>query len=81
MTRMFVAPKFQRRGIGERLALQLLKESREAGYKTMRLDTGSKQGEAQAMYRKIGFTEMPPPKDLPKEFEGMVISMEFHHLR
>lgn len=55
MKRMFVAPEFHGRGVGQALARAVIKRARDLGYCKMMLDTGPAQREAQGLYRKIGF--------------------------
>jgi ribosomal protein S18 acetylase RimI-like enzyme len=76
MKRMFVDPGFQGRGIGQMLAEHVIREARAIGYGTMRLDTGPAQREAQALYRKMGFEEIPPYYDVAGNLRDWLIFME-----
>lgn len=76
MKRMFVYPSFHGRGVGQMLAEQVIREAREIGYVTMRLDTGPAQREAQGLYRKMGFEEIPPYYDLADDLRDWLIFME-----
>jgi len=58
--RMFVRPAFRGRGLGEAILEALEREGREAGYDTLLLETGTRQPEALALYRKAGYTEREP---------------------
>ena len=57
---MFVRPAFRGRGLGEAILEALEREGREAGYDTLLLETGTRQPEALALYRKAGYTEREP---------------------
>lgn len=58
--RMFVRPTFRGQGLGEAILEALEKAGREAGYDTLLLETGTRQPEALALYRKAGYTEREP---------------------
>ncbi len=59
--RLFVRPRWRGRGLGGALVLALLDEGRLAGYDTFRLETlPGKMSAAAAMYRQLGFREIPP---------------------
>jgi GNAT superfamily N-acetyltransferase len=63
--RMFVSPRVRGGGIGRILLGALEDAGRDLGYATVRLDTGSEQPEAQALYPTAGYTEIEDYNDNP----------------
>ena len=68
MKRLFVRPAFQGQGVGRALAEAIIEQARQIGYKRMWLDTVMEP--AKALYRSLGFTEIPPYQEVP--IEGVV---------
>ena len=57
--RMFVLPEFRGRGIARQILAALESEARKAGHARVRLETGTRQPEAIALYRSAGYFEIP----------------------
>ncbi len=60
MKRLYVRPDFRSLGIAWRLVTAVILAARQAGYNELKLDTLPSMASAQALYRKLGFTEIPP---------------------
>jgi GNAT superfamily N-acetyltransferase len=58
--RMYVRPAAQGRGVGGALIARLLQDARAEGYTTVRLETLRFMTTAQALYRALGFVDVPP---------------------
>ncbi|HEY2379763.1 MAG TPA: GNAT family N-acetyltransferase [Terriglobia bacterium] len=66
MKRLFVRPEFRGKGIALKLASKIIEEARQIGYSAMRLDTiAGKMAAAIALYRRLGFRQIPPYYDNP----------------
>ena len=57
--RMYVAPANRGRGIGGMILAQLEAEARRLGVRRLVLETGPRQPEAIAIYKRVGFVEIP----------------------
>jgi GNAT superfamily N-acetyltransferase len=57
LKRIYVRPRFRRRGLAEAISEQLLADALEEGYQIAKLDTLARLRGAVALYRKLGFSE------------------------
>ncbi|MBF0135887.1 MAG: GNAT family N-acetyltransferase [Magnetococcus sp. DMHC-1] len=61
MKRLFVRPEWRRQGVGRHLVTRANDWARQAGYQRMHLETADTMVEARALYRTMGFQDLPPP--------------------
>jgi ribosomal protein S18 acetylase RimI-like enzyme len=65
MKRLYVVPRFRAEGVGRRLAERVIAEARSLGYRRMCLDTLPTMADAQRMYERLGFRDIPSYRHNP----------------
>ena len=76
--RMYVKPEYRRQGIGRALLQTVINQTRNIGYKKLRLDTACFAKQAQALYHSFGFQKIPPylESDIPEYLHPKWVFME-----
>jgi ribosomal protein S18 acetylase RimI-like enzyme len=65
MKRLYVRPGFRKEGTGQALVENIIADASAMGYMKMRLDTLPIMRQAQGLYRRLGFVEIPPYLKIP----------------
>lgn len=76
LKRMFVAESARGTGAGRGLVDAALAAARADGYRLMRLDTGYRHHEAQALYLRCGFRPGAPYHEVDPPWEGKLLFFE-----
>ena len=76
--RMYICPKFRRRGFGKDLLWLLIEKAKEFNYSTLRLETGDYSTTAHHLYRSAGFKEIAeyPGVETPAWYRQYCLYME-----
>lgn len=76
MKRVYVAGDAKGMGLGRMVTAGLIEEARRRGFKTMKLDTGDRLTEAQALYTSLGFQFVEPYHHYPDDLMPFLVFME-----
>ncbi|GLQ45149.1 N-acetyltransferase [Dyella lipolytica] len=60
MKRLYIRAAHRGLGLGKQLVEAVIQAAQQAGYHELRLDTLPSMASAQALYRQLGFVEIPP---------------------
>jgi GNAT superfamily N-acetyltransferase len=76
--RMYVQPAFRGQRIATTILFQLEQWARQDGFAKMKLETGARQPEAQALYRKAGYTEIPSYPPYSDAMESLCLAKDLY---
>ncbi|WP_353717338.1 GNAT family N-acetyltransferase [Dyadobacter sp. 676] len=76
LKRMFVKPGFRGRGIASIMVSELEQWARGLGYRAAILETGKSQPEAIALYRKLGYSDIPHFGEFPEESRSVCLGKD-----
>lgn len=76
--RMYVDPAHRGEGVGRLLLAALVRSAKDAGYRSMKLETAPYRAPAIALYKSVGFVESEPypETEIPREYWGRWLFME-----
>jgi ribosomal protein S18 acetylase RimI-like enzyme len=67
MKRLYVKPEFRGLKIGRELAERVIEQARRIGYERIRIHTITALERANRLYKSLGFNEIDPYEDTPRE--------------
>jgi ribosomal protein S18 acetylase RimI-like enzyme len=73
--RLYVAPRYRGRQVGQQLVQAVLQKARSLGYRRMLLDSHCSMQHAHGVYRAAGFQDVAAPSDFPEEQKPIVVFM------
>ncbi|MNL73356.1 Acetyltransferase (GNAT) family protein [compost metagenome] len=73
---MFVKPEFRGKGIASMMVSELEKWGKELSYQIIILETGIGQPEAIALYRKLGYNDIPHFGEFPDEARSVCLGKD-----
>lgn len=76
LKRMFVKPDFRGKGIASKMVKELEKWAGELGYQAAILETGTGQPDAIALYRKLGYNDIPHFGEFPEESRSVCLGKD-----
>jgi GNAT superfamily N-acetyltransferase len=76
LKRMYTRPRYRRHGAARVLAMRLIEEGRQAGYRLRRLDTATFLGPAIQLYESLGFKKSAPYYHVPDDVLYRTVFME-----
>lgn len=76
LKRMYVRPDQRGKGTGQKLVTSLIEEARNQGNRRIVLDSFHTMKGAHAIYRSMGFFDVPAPDDFPARLRDKVVFME-----
>jgi GNAT superfamily N-acetyltransferase len=76
LKRMYTRPQYRRHGAARALAMRLIEEGHQAGYRLRRLDTATFLGPAIQLYESPGFKKSAPYYHVPDDVLYWTVFME-----
>ena len=76
LKRMYVRPDQRGKGTGQKLVSALIDEARSQNNRRIFLNSFHTMTSAHAIYRGLGFSDVPAPADFPPSLKGKVVFME-----